>query len=200
MGRYYFDKKTEANPLKKLEISWIKKQGYLKPNSMTSTTVTWTHGMSGKKSSISMSVINQGTNPHVQLQYTQTEENGDKKDFDYNIQLVTTPCHYGGDRYWFICPLTINGKYCGRRVGVVYKAGDYFGCRHCYNLSYESRNESRSNRFYPLFQILGGSKKIEELEEKIKRPFYNGKPTRKQRQVEKYYARRAQYIPMVKDF
>ncbi len=33
--------------------------------------------------------------------------------------------------------------WCGRRVGVQYLgAGEYFGCRHCYNLTYTSSKES----------------------------------------------------------
>ncbi len=75
-----------------------------------------------------------------------TEGNtGKETHFDYRVQLVTTSCHLGGVRWWFIRPLTKNGVYCGRRVGVLYRAprADYYGCRHCYDLSYESRNERR---------------------------------------------------------
>lgn len=81
---------------------------------------------------------------------------GEKTDLDYKIQLATTPCHFGGVRYWFICPLAKNGRYCGRRTGTLYLAsgGKYFGCRDCYNLSYESRNESRVGRPEVLFIFL----------------------------------------------
>jgi hypothetical protein len=83
-------------------------------------------------------------------------------------------------------------------VGVLYKAGDYFGCRHCYNLTYSSKNENRRYRNYPLFFWLKSLKKIEELEEKIKRPYYNGKPTRKQRRLEKIERRMIPYIDFIK--
>jgi hypothetical protein len=36
---------------------------------------------------------------------------------------------------------------CGRRVGKLYlpPGGKYFGCRHCYNLTYTSSNESHEH-------------------------------------------------------
>ena len=40
---------------------------------------------------------------------------------------------------WFVCPLVG----CGRRVGKLYlpPGGRYYGCRHCYRLTYESAQE-----------------------------------------------------------
>ena len=34
-----------------------------------------------------------------------------------------------------------DGRYCGRRVAVLYCLRDYFACRHCYELAYESQQE-----------------------------------------------------------
>src|SRR5262249_51545398 len=70
-------------------------------------------------------------------------------DLDYSVRLVTTPCHLGGVRWWFICPLSRNGVGCGRRVRKLYLCGKYFGCRHCHNLTYRSCQESDS-RVYAL--------------------------------------------------
>ncbi len=49
----------------------------------------------------------------------------------------------GGVRWWFICPLIKNSTPCRRRVGKLYipPRYKYFGCRHCYELSYRSRQE-----------------------------------------------------------
>ncbi|GAG06388.1 unnamed protein product [marine sediment metagenome] len=60
----------------------------------------------------------------------------------YKGHLTSTHCNYGGQRYWFICPLSG----CNRRVAKLYKPnnGRYFGCRHCYNLAYASMNVSRT--------------------------------------------------------
>src|SRR5262245_28895646 len=53
-----------------------------------------------------------------------------KESLDYPIRLETTGCHLGGVRWWFTCPLAVNGRVCGRRVRKLYLCGKYFGCRH----------------------------------------------------------------------
>ncbi|MHC4752129.1 MAG: hypothetical protein ACYTFW_19930, partial [Planctomycetota bacterium] len=125
---------------------------------------------------------------YARLQYTITDRSsGEKTEYDYRIALTTTPCNFGGVRYWFVCPLYTNGIYCGRRVAKLYKAPGavYFGCRHCYDLSYESRNESRLGRPGGLGYPLTLECQIERLYGQIKRWTYRGKPTRKARKREK---------------
>jgi hypothetical protein len=68
---------------------------------------------------------------------------------DYAVRLVTTSCHLGGVRWWFVCPLVKNGIACGRRVRKLYLCGKYFGCRRCHNLTYRSTQES-DKRVYAL--------------------------------------------------
>ena len=63
---------------------------------------------------------------------------------DYRIALtISVP----GRRWWFICPLSIEGRACGRRVGRLYlqPAGDLFGCRQCCDLTYRSCQRGRAN-------------------------------------------------------
>ena len=178
MSRYHWNKKEEADDKRKIEIWFLKKHGYLDVS--RHGTITWTHGWSETKSSISIQSVIWDEEKHIRFIYTQTDLTTDeKKDFDYNIPLVTTRCFLGGVRYWFQCPWYRNGVYCGRRVGVLYKGGDYFACRHCYNLSYSSKNENRRYYLFPLGQRLTTERKAEELEEKIKTKFYKGRPTRK---------------------
>ncbi len=71
----------------------------------------------------------------------------DEKAAEYRVELTQTPCFYGGFRYWFICPLTKDGVYCGNRVGKLYlpRGGRFFGCRHCYDLTYESCQTSHKH-------------------------------------------------------
>ena len=61
---------------------------------------------------------------------------------DYSIRMETTPCHFGGLRWWFICPLVVSGVACGGRVRKLYLPGRYFGCRKCLDLTYTSTQES----------------------------------------------------------
>ena len=193
MGRYYYSKREEADGLKKIQMWWLKKYGYLQ-GGWRAGGIKWTNGSTGKESNISFYINIFGADNYLQLVYTQTDySSGEKQDFDYKIPIVTIPCYFGGMRYWFKCNFWSNGVYCGRRVGVLYLGGKYFACRHCYDLTYESRNENRRFRDYALFYVLGNMKKKEELEEKIKRRFYRGKPTRKQRALDKLQARESPY-------
>jgi len=71
-------------------------------------------------------------------------------DCDYPIKLTTTPCHFGGHRYWFICPRWECGWACRRRVAKLWlpPGGDFFWCRQCYCLTHYSAqtHDDRVNR------------------------------------------------------
>jgi hypothetical protein len=57
------------------------------------------------------------------------------------VPLSWTPCHLGGSRPWFRCNVQTEGRYCGRRVAVLYTAGGPFACRNCYGLAYAGQRE-----------------------------------------------------------
>ena len=186
MGRWSYGGKTEADDVKKIKASFLRKHEYF--CGWRSGTITWTSGWSEDKSSVGIEASVMNGENYLRIHYTQTDNDSEeKKRFDYKIPLTTTPCRFGGKRYWFICPWYKNGNYCGRRVGVLYKDGDYFACRHCYDLTYSSRKVNRFYRFHPLFSILNAEEKIEELEKQIKTPYYRGRPTRTQRRLERLY-------------
>ena len=193
MGRYYWSKKEEADSLKQVSVSFLRKHGYFNTG-WYSGTITWSRN--GKETgNINIQSFISNNEQYVKFIYTQTDNNtGEKKDLDYKIPLTTTPCYFGGKRYWFVCPWHTNGVYCGKRVGVLYLSGKYFACRHCHNLTYNSRNENRKYKHYPLFAVLDGYKKAEEIEKQIKRRFYAGKPTRKQRRLDRHYTRMLPYM------
>lgn len=73
---------------------------------------------------------------------------GEKKTVPHyhTLQLVSTPCHYGGRRWWFACPE------CSRRVRVLYinhkikPAQMKPECRHCQELHHESQIASYIER------------------------------------------------------
>lgn len=178
--------KSEADGCKKIEIWWllrdIKQRGGYKY-----TTVSW--GENGSRGSVSVEVSLNGEEKYARFVYTQTDNStGEKKDFDYKVPIVETPCHLGGTRYWFKCSLYKSGNYCGRRVGVLYKDGDWFGCRHCYELTYSSRKVNKRYKLYPMFRVLELDGQIERLEMKAKRYTYRGKPTKKRQKLERLYA------------
>jgi hypothetical protein len=62
------------------------------------------------------------------------------EDVKEEIVFDKTSCNYGGVRTWFKCPQ------CSRRVEVLYVVDKYFLCRHCYNLTYRSQQETKCDR------------------------------------------------------
>jgi hypothetical protein len=76
----------------------------------------------------------------------------DEVSFDYKLQLTgidehegrlsltTTPCNYGGKRYWFVC------HFCQRKAAKLYLNSRSFQCRHCCALPYKCQNETPSDR------------------------------------------------------
>ena len=52
---------------------------------------------------------------------------------NYRVRLSATHPHFGGLRYWFMCPLSVNGHNCNRRAGKLYLPAyaQYYGCRRC---------------------------------------------------------------------
>jgi hypothetical protein len=69
----------------------------------------------------------------------------DDEDVQIPIRLQTTPTQFGGERWWFSCPLLLDGVPCKRRVGKLYlpPGVKYFGCRLCHDLTYRSSQEAR---------------------------------------------------------
>jgi hypothetical protein len=56
------------------------------------------------------------------------------------VPIVWTKCPRGGRRPWFLCEPP--GRYCGRRVALLYSGGELFACQRCYGLAYESQQQS----------------------------------------------------------
>lgn len=76
----------------------------------------------------------------VTFTYSCTVNGGEPEIIEQHIQVERTPCHFGGSRPWFTCPVCFN------RVGVLVGAGRLFKCRKCYRLPYMCQMESRSDR------------------------------------------------------
>ena len=137
--------KTQVEDCKSIDIAWLRRHGFL--CGIASRTISWTDGAGESRGSIGVTVQLENWGcaySFVRLNYTVSSFYSDEsEDFNYEIRLTTTPCNFGGHRYWFICPLSIDSVGCGRRVRTLYlpPGGKYFGCRHCYNLTYKSQQE-----------------------------------------------------------
>lgn len=51
------------------------------------------------------------------------------------IKLTTSKTRFGGERFWFVCPI------CNKKVGLIYKHSslNLIGCRICLNLKYANQ-------------------------------------------------------------
>jgi hypothetical protein len=153
-----------------LRMTSLRRYGYLKPWAVGS--ILW-----GEEPEASVHIECSTTDPaFVRVRYSCDDQNGDYSQFDYKIRLEKTPCQFGGHRYWLLCPLMNKGVACARRVGVLYLAGDYFGCRQCYDLAY--RKQFLSGTFMHLDHTCDYSDLDDELQQ-LPRKFYRGKPTRR---------------------
>ncbi len=123
-----------------LKINLLKKRGYLKYPSQ-SLTIAWRSALTGNAKSITILPRLDGERSYALLQYTRTQPDGMKVAFEYPVNLVTTPCFFGGHHFWFSCPLLRDESLCAKRVGVLYMGERYFGCRGCLDLAYESQQE-----------------------------------------------------------
>jgi len=166
-------KKPEADDFKKVDIWWLLRD--MHQRTYKSSTISF--GKDACRGKVGCEIF-LTAKPYARFHYTQT--GGEQKLFDYEIPLVQSPCHLGGYRYWFLCPMRSNGKYCGRRVGTLYLDDGYFACRHCHNLTYRSRKINYRSRSDAMFRFLDKDLKVRELEGRIKRKVYAGKLTKKQ--------------------
>ena len=174
MGRYT----TESS--KRIELSWLKLHTYFpKGGGLVGGTIQWSsHGE--PTGNIFIKVNTQEDEPYLQMIYKTRDPGGsdeDWRDKDYKFPLEKIPCRYGGYKWFVRCQLSKNGIFCGRRVRILYSVGDWFGCRHCADLTYERCNYA--GRYKGFLSVVD----LENQEEKVKRRFYRGRPTRKYRKL-----------------
>lgn len=142
MGRKPWSHRKTVEGCKRLDIFWFRRQGWLV--GFVRGTLEWKSRAGEFKENLGIDIsVNHRDfkENYVRVYYTWVDRaTKEKGNLDYKIGLVTTPCYFGGKRYWLACPLIVNGIPCGRMVGKLYLPGNgkYFGCRHCYNLTYKS--------------------------------------------------------------
>ena len=134
----------------------------------------WTHS-----SSVYGFLISEMTEPLCLVLFD--ELSSDALNRAYGICLEWTPCHFGGRRWWFRCPLSRDGVPCGRRCRVVYRpaGAEFFGCRECHRLTYRSRQQHR-NRWWE-----GFARPLQLLEQDERRSRRRGSPRQQQRRLDR---------------
>jgi hypothetical protein len=135
-----FDKKTTTEECHGLDVRSLHRDGCLKPGNCFQS--SWSRA--GKEIASIRGFVYRD---RVILSYRHRSRLGGKwEDVKELVPLQWTPCNFGGERPWFICPGVVDAVGCGRRVAILYGPGKYFLCRHCYDLRYESQREDKKDR------------------------------------------------------
>ena len=141
--RYTSQKKTHEE-MYRVDIRFLKKQGYLAgENQRITTTLSWSNNAGENTGSIGIEVRDE----YIILKYTNTNSDRDTEDIEEKVAISKQSCHYGGFRKYLICPG------CGKRVVVLY-GGKFFRCRHCYDFCYQSQLER------PAFRVSRQGRKL----------------------------------------
>ncbi|MFH1513861.1 MAG: hypothetical protein ABIG42_00190 [bacterium] len=138
----YHRKKRLVEECLQLDILKLNKQ-VLISDSHSSGLSAWTNDNDETIASINYEIFPQyGSSYVVRFDYT-VEMKGESHKLQYDSKVVSSRLFSGGKRWWFICPLIVNGRKCEHRVRKLYlPPGEiYFGCRHCHRLTYRSAQE-----------------------------------------------------------
>ena len=146
-NRYRGSTKPTEDNFWRFSIAALKKHAVVGEHKLSSGVWSWLRN--GEKCCSISYEINTLTSPAwLRVEYV---NKGTGKNYDYKIPLTTTQPHYGGERWWFICP----AQGCSKRVSVLYLA-QIFACRRCCNFTYTSQNEA------PAFRLLSRAQKLHQ--------------------------------------
>jgi hypothetical protein len=126
--------KTCTGDMLALDVRQLQRVGRLSPDQ----SFNWRWSRNGEP--VGDINIRTGTD-RVTLIYRQRDRGGEWQAMNYPVRLTWTPCNYGGQRAWWLCP----AAGCGRRVAVLY-GGKVYACRHCYRLAYRCQREAPDDR------------------------------------------------------
>jgi hypothetical protein len=149
-GRGTIHKKDMVDETRSLDILELQKAGVFRFSPGYPWASKWKHGNEVVASIGYTLEIDPAGASALRFEYSMPIPNSDKRrHLNYPVSLDSTPCNYGGVRWWFICPLVLDGRKCERRCRILYlpPGAIYFGCRECYQLTYECRQKHR-DKFY----------------------------------------------------
>lgn len=157
-------RKPESDKLPYLSIVYMQQQGVITDDTQSAITTEWGQTRSSKVSVLVSLKADR-------LMMISFDINSSTK--QQRVSLCTTPCNYGGIRWWFKCP------FCYKRVGKLFLYGDQYACRHCHDLTYKSRMKNPRSSLRSLFNRVERNEKARDLLSGMRTISYNGKPTKR---------------------
>jgi hypothetical protein len=92
----------------------------------------WKNDEGEQVASVSCSVNQEGDGLNISYSWSSYHQ-PENQPANIHIRLRTTPCNYGGVRWWFACPS------CNRRAAILYITGGRLCCIKCGRFSYASQ-------------------------------------------------------------
>jgi hypothetical protein len=141
MGGYFSTRwgsvrtRQDTDPLLGLDIRWLRKIGALRPGAIAHP--QWSSR--GEPSGTIDTIMDRGGYT-LTLSYRTRRQGEEWQPIEEVVALDTTPCNYGGERLWFLCPG------CNSRRAVLFSVGGRFRCRQCHRLAYTSTREDAWER------------------------------------------------------
>lgn len=145
-GNYYrWNAKIATGDLLSLDLACLKQLGCISP--WIGFSLTWKNW--GREiGSITIDLMEDS----ITFRFKTTSHGGQSIPVCVNVAFSFTPCHFGGQRKWFMCR-------CGRSVSRLFIQGQQVACRHCLKLAYSSQREDRLDRL---------NRKIDKKQSKLK--------------------------------
>lgn len=138
-----------ADASRRIDIAWMLRRGLARDGGEIAGNLTWSCGGQPSGSISYRADMRSPDNARLLLHYTRGEGD-DREKVEQQVRLTFTEPHFGGRRWWMICP------YRGHRVGKLYLPpfGDRFASRKAWRLGYQSqRIAPRDRPFEALFRI-----------------------------------------------
>ncbi len=133
----YHRTRQDTAGLLTLDVRHMQRTGVLQPG----TRATWQWTRADGEPAGTIETIMSRERPRLTLEYpTRRDGETDWTRHSIPVWLDTTPCNYGGERTWFLCP------HCQQRRAVLFSVGGHFACRACHDLAYASTREGETDR------------------------------------------------------
>ena len=139
-NHWRWDSRDTCERYQRIELPYLRKHKMLRPGYYGQ--LSWNHG--GEPTGSVNFRVHENS---IELIYKHRNAGEDEwLDVNEHVPFAFTAQNFGGRRRWFVC------LSCGRKCAVLY-GGTHYRCRKCWNLAYQSQNES------PLFRALSQAQK-----------------------------------------